>query len=286
MKLHLGDNLEVLSTMDTESVDMIYLDPPFFSQANYDTFNDTWSWNANAEAGVKLLRGPVAKTIEGLLFFVGNTSLASYLVMMGARLPLLHAVLRSTGTLYLHCDPSASHYLKVLLDSIFGYDNFLGETIWYYRGAGIPKTTRAKRHDVLLVYAKRLGDHVFNPDPIRQPYSAETIKRFKGKVGNVRGGLDFGSQSLHPLGKHPDDVISHIQPIAPSAKERIGYPTQKPLQLLEEIIASSTNLGDMVLDPFCGSGTTLLAAKRLGRDWIGIDKSPEAIDVCEVRLDD
>ena len=160
------------------------------------------------------------------------------------------------------------------MDAIFGVKNFLNEIIWYYRGAGVPKMSRAKRHDVLFWYAKDATKfHHFNPDPIRQPYAEATKKRFSNYIGNVRGGRDYGTQSLNPIGKHPDDVITHIQPIAPSAKERRGYPTQKPELLLKELIASSTAEGDVVLDPFCGCGPAIVAAHNLKRKFVGIDLS-------------
>ena len=172
------------------------------------------------------------------------------------------------------------------MDAVFGARNFVNEVIWYYRGAGIPRKARAKRHDVLLYYAKDNGSHYFNPDPIRRPYAKATVDRFKHYIGNVRGDRDFGVQQLNPLGKHPDDVITDIQPIAPSARDRLGYPTQKPLELLEEIITSSSKDGDLVLDPFCGCGTTLHAAQKLGRQWIGIDITHLAIGLIEYRLRD
>ena len=189
----------------------------------------------------------------------------SYLCMIAVRLLEMRRVLKDTGSIYLHCDPSASHYLKWLMDSIFGQRNFINEVVWYYRSAGVPKTARARRHDNLLRYAKKNGSHYFDPDPIRQPYAEATVERFSHYIGNVRGGADFGQQSLNPRGKHPDDVITHIQPIAPSAKARIGYPTQKPIELLEDIIASSSNKGDVILDPFCGCATACVAAEQLGR---------------------
>lgn len=180
-----------------------------------------------------------------------------------SRLLELVLVLKDTGSIYLHCDPTASHYLKLLMDSFFGKGNFRNEIIWYYRGAGTPKIDFAPRHNVILRYA--YNKRMFNPDPARQPYAEETKKRFNHYVGNVRGGQDFGQQSLNPKGKYLDDVITDIQPIAPSAKERLGYPTQKPLPLLERIIEVSSNEGDVILDPFCGCATSLVAADRLQR---------------------
>ena len=183
--------------------------------------------------------------------------------MMAQRMIELRRVLKPSGSIYLHCDPTASHYLKLLMDATFGAKNILNEIIWYYRGAGIPKGSRARRHDVILWYAKETERHYFNPDPIRQPYAEATVERFDHYIGNVRGDRDYGRQQLNPMGKHPDDVLAHIQPIAPSAKERLGYPTQKPEPLLENLISSGSKEGDVVLDPFCGCGTAVAAAERL-----------------------
>ena len=210
----------------------------------------------------------------------------AYLTMMAQRMVELHRVLKDTGSIYVHCDPTGSHYLKLLMDSIFGTRNFLNEVIWYYRGAGVPRKARARRHDVILWYAKNKDRQFFSPDPIRQPYAEATTERFDHYIGNVRDGQDYGQQELNPLGKHPDDVITHIQPIAPSAKARLGYPTQKPEQLLDNIIRSSSKEGDVVLDPFCGCGTAIAAAERLNRRWIGIDITHIAITLIRHRLRD
>ena len=137
---------------------------------------------------------------------------------------------------------------------------------------------------MILWFAKSNGEHFFDPEPIRLPYAEATQERFKYYIGNVRQDQDYGQQKLNPNGKHPDDVIAHIQPIAPSAKERVGYPTQKPLPLLENLISSSTKPGDVVLDPFCGCATACVAADQLNRRWIGIDISPKAVELVNSRL--
>lgn len=169
----------------------------------------------------------LASLLQAMRAFLGQNDMMAYLVMMAQRMTELHQVLKPTGSIYLHCDPTASHYLKLLLDAVFGNRNFLNEIVWYYRGAGVPKDARAKRHDTLLYYAKKEGLHYFNPDPARHTYAAATVERFSHYIGNVRDGRDFGIQKLNPLGKHPDDVITDIQPIAPSAKARLGYPDPK-----------------------------------------------------------
>ena len=293
-----GDNLDILRGLNSETVDLIYLDPPFNSNKNYAApvgsqaagaaFKDTWHLSDLDVAWMGLIaeEQPAVAALLATTGEVHGKGMQSYLTMMAVRLIEMHRVLKATGSIYLHCDPTASHYLKALMDAIFGRSNFLNELIWYYRGAGIPRTAFARRHDVLLWYAKINGHHYFDPDPVRQPYAETTAKRFSYHIGNIRDGRDYGQQSLNPKGKHPDDVITHIQPIAPSAKARLGYPTQKPLALLEHIIAASTNPGDLVLDPFCGCATACVAADKLDRQWVGIDISPKAADLVYERLQD
>lgn len=263
-KLICGDNLEILAKFfKPESVDLIYIDPPFFSNRNYEiiwgdeaeirSFDDRW------EGGINV-----------------------YVNWMKERVLELHRILKPTGTFYLHCDWHAGHYLKVMCDDIFGYNNFRNEIAWCYRGAGYPKRDFGKRHDTIFRYSKT-DEYVFNLDDVREEYAEATKERFKHYVGNVRKAGDFGVQSLNPLGKQPDDWWQ-IQPIAPSAKERLGYPTQKPEKLLERIIKASSNMGDLVLDSFCGCGTACAVAQRLQRRWIGIDISPSAIALVKKRL--
>ena len=304
-KLYYGDNLDILRRyIEDESVDLIYLDPPFKSNQDYNVlfaeqngsrssaqikaFEDTWRWDeASAksyEETVETAPEAVSKALQAFRTFLGENDMLAYLSMMAPRLVELRRVLKATGSIYLHCDPTASHYLKMLMDAVFGPQEFLNEIVWYYRGAGVPKKARARRHDVLLWYAKRRGNHYFDPDPIRQAYAPATKERFSHYIGNVRDGRDYGIQKLHPKGKHPDDVIADIQPIAPSAKARLGYPTQKPEALLERIIQASSNEGDTVLDPFCGCGTAIAVAQRLERNWIGIDITHLAVNLIKHRL--
>lgn len=291
-----GDNLDILRGMNTESVDLIYLDPPFNSNRNYAApigskaagaaFKDTWTLDDVDIAwhGEIAERQPALYAIVDAAGLSHSKSMKSYLIMMAVRLLEMKRIIKPYGSIYLHCDPTASHYLKQLMDAVFGKENFLNEVIWYYRGAGVPKKARAKRHDVILWYASKRGQQFFDPDPIRRPYAEATQKRFKHYIGNVRDGHDFGQQTLNPKGKHPDDVIDHIQPIAPSSKDRLGYPTQKPLALLENIISSSCCEGGMVLDPFCGCATTCVAAEHLRRQWVGIDLSSKALELVKFRL--
>lgn len=262
--LYCDDNLHRLSQFPAECIDLIYLDPPFFSNRNYEviwgdeaevrSFEDRW------EGGVQV-----------------------YVSWMRERMIELYRVLRSTGSIYLHCDWHASHYLKQMMDEVFGEPNFQNEIVWYYRGAGVSPRRWARRHDTILFYTKG-KDWTFNPDPVRDEYAETTKERFSHYIGNVRKGGDFGPQALNPKGKHPDDVWS-IPIVAPSAKARLGYPTQKPEALLERIVLASSNPGDIVLDPFAGCGTTQVVAHRLGRQWLGIDISPTAVGLMKRRIE-
>jgi len=302
--LYYGDNLDILRKyIPDESIDLIYLDPPFNSKRDYNVifkengareseaqirvFTDTWSWTQTTQAVFEEIihNAPqkVADLIGAMRSGIGRNDVMAYLVMMTVRLLDLKRVLKHTGAIYLHCDPTASHYLKLVMDQIFGPGNFQNEIIWYYRGAGLSPRRFARRHDVLLFYTRQRHFY-FNPDEIRQPYAAATVERFRHYIGNVRGTKDYGLQKLHPLGKHPDDVWTDIQPIAPSAKARLSYPTQKPEELIERLIRASSRPGDVVLDPFCGCGTAVVAAHKLGRRWIGIDITHLAVALMKHRL--
>jgi DNA modification methylase len=301
--LFYGDNLDVLRRhVADESVDLVYLDPPFSSNADYNVlfrehdegaaaqvqaFTDTWEWNLDARAAYEAMveqGGPVAETMRAFRTMVGPVDMLAYLSMMAPRLVELHRVLKPTGSIYLHCDPTASHYLKLLMDATFGASGFQNEVIWHYRGGGISKGRWGRRHDVLLFYTKG-PSHTFNVDEVRDAYSKESLDRLKYKAKSFRGDKVYDSYEPNPLGKHPDDVWD-MQPIMPSAKERLGYPTQKPLALLDRIIKSSSNPGDLVLDPFCGCGTTVDAAQALGRRWIGVDITHLSIGLIKHRLAD
>lgn len=190
--------------------------------------------------------------------------------------------LKPTGSIYLHCDPTASHYLKLLMDAVFGPGNFRNEVIRHYRGGGVSKRRWGKRHDTLLFYTKG-SDWTFNVDAVRTPYSQESLDRLKYKAKSFRGAKVYDGYEPNPLGKHPDDVWD-VQPVMPSAKEQLPWPTQKPERLLETVIAASSNPGDVVMDPFCGCGTAIAVAQRLERQWIGIDVAAFATDVIKERL--
>jgi site-specific DNA-methyltransferase (adenine-specific) len=336
--LYYGDNLEILRRhIPDDSVDLIYLDPPFNSSATYNVlfkepggkssqaqmsaFEDTWHWGLESERALQeIAASPIAPAatkefMSVLPNLVGKrTDMSAYLTMMAVRLIELRRVLRDTGSLYLHCDPTASHYLKLLLDTIFGPENFKNEIVWKrmtpsgFKG----KTSIGRGHDVILNYSKsadflfvpqfvsyseqylaerfnKIDDHGrrFKDEKIGTATSQATIDRLKaeGKIyytstGKLRIKHYFDEIKGVPL----DDVWSDIPPINSQAAERLGYPTQKPEVLLERIIQASSNEGDIILDPFCGCGTAVVAAQNLKRQWIGIDITHLAIGLMKWRL--
>lgn len=287
-------------------MDLIYLDPPFNSKRDYNiplggkaqanVFQDTWVWSQTQDESLAFVaREPALYgQLQLLLQFAGGGHIAgggglvAYLAYMAARLFACRLALKETGSLYLHCDPTAGHYLKLLLDAIFGSRNFRNEIVWCYKGPGRAKRHFPRKHDTLQFYAAG-ADNVFNPDDIRIPYSEATLSRrqYREVSGSGGKGIKFkGAPIAHyQSGRVPgdwwDDIPSGGQI---SRNERLGYPTQKPLALLERIIRASSNEGDLVLDPFCGCGTAVEAAQTLGRRWIGIDVEPLAVDLMARRL--
>jgi DNA modification methylase len=358
--LYYGDNLAVLrESIASESVDLVYLDPPFNSQATYnllfrgpsgkgsdaqiEAFEDTWHWGDEAErAFADVLDSPHTKAAEmlrALRSFLGENDMMAYLAMMAVRLIHLHRVLKPTGSLYLHCDPTVSHYLKVLLDATFGTTRFLDEIIWKRTSSKSDYSQGARHyprlHDTILYYRKgEQGTYVptfseHDADYVRQkyPHSDQDGRRYglwdmTGPGGAAKGNPQYEvfdvvrywryskkrmeemiaeGRVIQPRpgavprekryldesdGVAIGDIWTDISPINSQAQERLGYPTQKPLVLLERIIAASSNEGDVVLDPFCGCGTTVHAAQKLNRTWIGIDITHLAISLIERRLKD
>ena len=279
-----ADNLPILRALPDESIDLVYLDPPFNSNRNYEApigskaagaaFKDTWTLEDTDEAwwGMIADARPDLYALLDACFRIGGKANMAYLIYMCMRLIELHRILKPTGSLYLHCDPTMSHSLKLLMDCVFGAKNFRNELIWHYGGGGQSKTQWGKKHDVILYFSKS-SKWTFNADSVREAY--------KWDRGQKRAD---GSKRDLIKGKLPEDVF-HIHGLMPWAKERTGYPTQKPLALLKRIIKASSNEGDMVLDPFCGCATTCLAAEDLGRKWIGIDISPLAYQLIKHRMD-
>ncbi len=361
--LYYGDNLSVLREhIATDSVDLIYLDPPFNSNASYnvlfkgptggasaaqiEAFDDTWHWTDAAESAfADVLRSgnaAAAEMLRAMRGFLGENDMMAYLAMMAVRLIELHRVLKSTGSLYLHCDPTASHYLKILLDAVFGPRRFINEICWKRYGSHNDSKTFGKVHDVIFFYSKGDG-FLFNKqyssygddyiverfrfsDPDGRRWAEQNLSSpsprpnltypFEAKNGVIyqppANGWKFSiermreldeSNCLHypakkdgrlrqknyldeRLGPPVQDVWADIVTIGGTSPERLGYPTQKPVALLERILSASSNPGDVVLDPFCGCGTTVHAAEKLGRRWIGIDVTHLAIGLIEKRLRD
>lgn len=284
--LYTGDNLCILNGMNSESVDLIYLDPPFNSKRMYSApigsqsagarFKDMWSWHDIDEHYLEKLVVDYPYLVEFIQSIRGIHSkpMMSYITYMTQRIIELHRVLKSTGSLYIHIDPTASHYLKVALDNVFGQDQFRNEMIWYYKNASRGKKQFAKAHDTILFYTKN-KKYTFNLDDIVVPFES-SMTEWRYTKGNQKG-------KSKPKGKTPDDVIT-MPSLNAMSKERTGYPTQKPLKLLDHIIRASSNENDVVLDPFCGCATTCVSAQQLKRKWIGIDIEDKAVQVLIDRL--
>ena len=387
--LYYGDNLDILRRyIKDETVDLSYLDPPFNSAQNYNAFfhekdgtdaasqirafEDTWSWNQESQKVYEeliLKPGKVSEVMQAFHTFLGTNDMMAYLAMMAPRVVELRRVLKPTGSLYLHCDPTASHYLKLLLDAVFGPDNFRNEITWK-RSSSHADTKQGMRrcgriHDIILLYTKS-GDYMWNPvftsyddsyvqstyrfvDEEGRRYAEDNLTaarpggdvsyewRVKRRAGSgERWTADLDDEHIKPregweyLGVRPykgrfwayskgnlvrmwtageiihrstgfprfkrfldqqpgvplQDIWLDINPLSGSEKERLGYPTQKPVALLERIISSSSKPSGLVLDPFSGCGTTIDAAEKLGRKWIGIDITQLATSLIKNRLRD
>ncbi len=360
--LYYGDNLQVLREhIPDGSVDLVYLDPPFNSNASYNVlfrersgeespaqikaFTDTWTWSQETERTFEqdiiyhtATPPAVKEMITAFRQFVGRNALMAYLVMMAPRLVELRRVLKPTGSLYLHCDPTASHFLKILLDTVFGPRSFRNEVVWKRTSAHSSAKRYGPVHDVLLFYSKT-DNYVWNE--LYQPYDEFYLSEFythvdedgrrwqrsdltgagvrHGETGMPWRGIDVTAKGRHwayppsvldeldrqgkvhwpaktdgmprykryadeQLGVPFQDIWTDIHPMHNLSAERLGYPTQKPLALLERIIQASSNEGDVVLDPFCGCGTAVVAAEKLKRQWIGIDITHLAVALMKSRL--
>ena len=376
--LFYGDNLAVLREhVADESVDLVYLDPPFNSNASYNVlfrektgedspaqiraFTDTWEWTQETELtfehdiiGNPVVPAAVKDMITAFRQFIGRNAMMAYLVMMAPRLVEMRRVLKPTGSIYLHCDPTASHYLKLLMDAVFGATNFRNEIVWKRTSAHNSASRYGPNHDVILFYSKSQN---YNWNQVFQKYDEDYIRRFyrhedergRYRLSDLSGaGIRHGDSGEAWRGVNPTDSGRHwavpgaplansgeenfdrlttqqkldlldglglvywppkgrvpqrkryleesnsempvqstwtdIQPIGAQAKERLGYPTQKPEALLERIIRASSNEGDVVLDPFCGCGTAVAAAHKLGRQWLGIDITHLAVALMKNRL--
>jgi site-specific DNA-methyltransferase (adenine-specific) len=353
-RLYYGDNLEVMrAQMADESVDLIYLDPPFNSARDYNVlfkqakkdenqaqivaFEDTWQWSKRHydEFFDDVSHARLFDLMTSLHRILGNSEMMAYLVMMAPRLLQMHRVLKPTGSLYLHCDPTASHYLKLLLDMIFGPIQFRNEVIWKRTTSHNDAKKYADIHDVILYYSKG-SNIIWNPLYIQQsekylkthynrtdsqgrvyrldniirsasmgprPNLAYQYKNYTPKWGwrvvrdkleklDKDGRIEWSANGIPYLVRYLDEmkgttmpsIWDDIPPVNSQAQERMGYPTQKPLTLLERIITASSNPGDVVFDPFCGCGTAVVAAEKLGRGWLGIDVTFIAVDLMIARL--
>ncbi len=288
-RIYTRDNLPVLRSMDSETVDLIYLDPPFNSgrqwvkriQAAKEevdiSFKDTWDLDdIRADYEYIMWRDcPDAVALIDAMAKVNGDSWKSYLTYMGVRILEMHRILKPTGSIYYHCDPTMSHGVKLLIDAIFGNDNFRNEVLWCYRTGGISRRWLAKKHDVILVYGKDKEISTFNivkeKSYLSHKYGFKNIEIYRDAKG------------FYTLTSLRDWWV--IDALRGNMKQAVGYPTQKPLELLERVIESSSNEGDLVLDPFCGCATTCVAAEHLGRNWIGIDLSKVARELVISRLE-
>ncbi len=355
--LFYGDNLTILRQyIPDECIDLIYLDPPFNSSRNYNVlfkdehgiesesqitaFEDTWHWNMETlqTYNEMLTDAPdhVGKMISSLHEFIGENQMMAYLVMMTTRLVELHRILKPTGSLYLHCDPTASHYLKIILDVIFGVENYRGEIVWQRTATHNDAKRWPALSDTIFFYSKK-STFVWNPQyrdqslediekryrfvdeqgrryrlgPIDSPNPRPNlIYEWKGYAPPVKGWryskermaeLDAAGEIWYPKDKTKrlahklfldesrgallGNIWTDIPPLQASATERLGYPTQKPLELLERIVRASSNPGDIILDPFCGCGTAIAASQKLDRKWVGIDITHLSIALMKYRLE-
>ena len=303
-QIYTGDNLRVMQGMDAASVDLIYLDPPFNSSRDYAApitlreseyagqvarFRDTWEYtDEDAEWRFSIAREePAVDAVIESATLAHSFRMGGYLCMMAARLMEMRRLMKPTASIYLHCDPTASHYLKAVMDALFGKANFRNEIVWGYPPLGkAPNKNFPRKHDVILFYAR--GKRARFNGQFREPTS-EIISQFRKDDGDGRLYRTLGGRGKYYLDEYKGSPYPSWWTDIPAAghikrKERVGYPTQKPLALLERIIEASSNPGDVVLDPFAGCATACVAAERLGRQWIGIDVSDMAAKLVIERL--
>ena len=298
-----GDNLPIMRGMNSASVDLIYLDPPFNSKANYAApigsqaagaaFKDTWTLSDVDAEWINLIEAKHPALYRVLLAAMTDSD-KSYLAYMAARLLEMRRLLKPTGSIYLHCDPTMSHYLKLVMDAIFGRRNFRNDIVWNRSGGFKRKSARRfpTKNDAILFYANDVSIATFTTQ--YRPHKPEYLRRFKpDETGRLRrtdvNPTRGGTRTIY-LDDTPGDIVESvwvdIPPVNPAAKERIGYPTQKPLALLRRIVGASSNPGEVVLDPFCGCATALIASEELQREWIGIDISAKAAELIQLRMRD
>ena len=295
--LFLQDNLPVLRGLDTDSIDLIATDPPFnkgvpafkgTTKAGQNVeFKDVWNWDDDVHVewtNAILGKHPsLYSTIDAANRTAGH-DMGAFLCWMAVRVLEMHRVLKPTGSMYLHCDPTASHYLKAMMDAIFGRKQFRNEIVWGYPASpSAAKRDFPRKHDTILRYSKG-QEWTFNADAVRVPYADSSMNRIQ-YAANASTVMRGETIKLHGKGKIPPTVWTDIQQSYRYRSEHTGYPTQKPLALYKRMIEASSNPGDMVLDPFAGCATTCVAAEQLGRQWIGIDIQEESGDVIRERLE-
>ncbi|MDE0340789.1 MAG: DNA methyltransferase [Nitrospinae bacterium] len=291
-----GDNLKFLRAMNSESVDLIATDPPFNKGRDFHAtpdslaagakFQDRWSWERDVhEEWVDQITDDYPRLMEAIesARYAHSDGMGAFMCFMAVRLLEMRRVLRPTGSIYLHCDPTASHYLKAVMDAVFGWKQFRNEIVWSYRRWPSKSRKFQTMHESLLFFVKGGGENTFNVQ--HEPASESYLKRFKGKTQILDPERKTRKLPVDaPTKGMPLRAVWDISFIAPASKERTGYPTQKPLALYERIIRASSNEGDIVLDPFAGCATTLVAAEKLGRQWVGMDIWERAHEVVVERL--
>jgi site-specific DNA-methyltransferase (adenine-specific) len=266
---------------------------PVGSKAASASFKDMWTWKDVDEYYLDSLADnfPALARYIACVGTVHSKPMMAYLTYMAQRIIEMHRLLKETGSLYLHCDPTAGHYLKLLLDSVFGKNNFRNEIVWCYSIGGKSKKAFGKKHDTIYFYSKG-NNYIFNPKEAsieRKPSShMKTVTDEFGRVYQKKADKKTGKVYKYYMddGKIAEDYWIDIETLNREAKERTGYPTQKPLALLNRIISASSNEGDIVMDPFCGCATTCVAAQQLGRRWIGIDIEKQPVKILIQRLSD
>ena len=287
------DNLDILRGINSDSIDLIYLDPPFNKNKNFTapigteaegaSFNDIFRKEDIKEEWLGLIadqKPNLAEYIQGITN-VGYKYNKYYLIYMAVRLIEIHRILKDTGSLYLHCDPTMSHYLKILLDIIFSEDNFRNEIVWSYKTGGVSKKNFSKKHDIIFFYSKT-ANYVFYSQ-LEKSYT-KSKSRKAGIINYGKGDAEFFEDEKGVYNFVEMRSVWNISYIGSTNKERLGYPTQKPKELLERVIKASSKEGDVILDPFCGCATTCIAAEKLGCQWVGIDVSPKAFELVKKRL--
>ncbi|MDE0022018.1 MAG: DNA methyltransferase [Candidatus Poribacteria bacterium] len=317
-----GDNLDVMRGMNSDSVDLIYLDPPFNSSRAYEApigseaagaaFKDSWTLDEIDLAwhGEIADREPALYAVIDAAGTAHSKSMKAYAVMMTVRLLEMRRILKPTGSIYLHCDPTASHYLKLAMDAVFGQANFRNEIVWSHQGSWIqPGKRYPRRHDTILYYSKseKLTFNIQYEDnaqeqvnykrwrkyieadnciygrnmPSHDKRFASYLKRFRKEHGREPEENDV----VHRLTGSRIGTVQYVKVVDPKSPEKIGYPTQKPIALLKRIVKASSNEGDMVLDPFAGCAAACVAAEKMGRQWVAIDLSPKAAELVKIRAE-